>query len=134
MGELIEKYGYDDLDAVVENALSSFPLAEPPSRLYTSILRQLPARDPESRPHFQLQWLDFALGVFVASMFGLVLLAITWIPPQWYPWLNYFLQWLGYMVQRSLLWLVPTLALLLGSGFAYLMYTLNQPVTRRKRA
>jgi hypothetical protein len=133
MGELIEDTGYDNMDAVLDNAMSSYPLVEPPASLYRSILHQLPARRAEARPRFRIQWLDIYLGGFAASMFGLLILAVTWIPPQWYPWLNYSLQWLGYQVQRNMLWLLPTLALLLGSGFACLLYSLTRPVLRSKR-
>lgn len=87
MGELISseqnQANLDDaIDARIEDALQSLPVDEPPAGLFLSVMVQIKARQGVEKPVFKLNWLDFALSLFFASMLGLAMLVGGLLPPQ----------------------------------------------------
>ena len=59
-------------DAIIDAALKTYPLAEPPDTLLPTIMTRIQVLS--STPRFQLSWLDYAISLFWAGMAGLVFL------------------------------------------------------------
>jgi hypothetical protein len=66
--------------AVVDEALRSYPLAPVPARLLPLVMARIQALEP--KPQFRLNWLDYAVSLFIAGMAGLVVLLRWSIPAQ----------------------------------------------------
>lgn len=67
--------------AVVDEALRTYPLAPVPANFLPLAMARIQALGPA--PHFRLNWLDYAVSLFVAGMAGLVILLRWSIPSQW---------------------------------------------------
>lgn len=57
-------------DAVIDEALKIYPLAEAPDTLLPTIMARIQA--VSSTPRFRLTWFDYAISLFAAGMTGLV--------------------------------------------------------------
>jgi hypothetical protein len=103
------------LDAIIDQALSSEPLAPPPPLLYTLVMRDV-RREP--RPSFRLHWLDLALSLFAAGM----LLAVWWslrsLPQLWLDYMR-----LQALYQLDKLWYLNFPLLVWGAAAAGLLAT-----------
>lgn len=60
------KHPSSDIDV----ALQTYPLARAPRTLAPAVMARIRALSP-ARPRFQLEWMDFALSLFAATMLGL---------------------------------------------------------------
>lgn len=78
----MSKLTYDDPTAyaLVDEALYTYPLAPVPSNFLPLVMARIQTLGP--RPRFRLNWLDYAVSLFVAGMIGLVILLPWSIPPQ----------------------------------------------------
>ncbi len=76
-----------ELNAAVEDALRTFPLApEPPTLLPGAMARVL--RLPQRR-WYHVSWLEWALGLFVVLMAGVIVwVASLWLPGDWSAWVQ----------------------------------------------
>lgn len=63
----------------VEDALRTFPQAEPPPNLSPAVMARVRGLAPA--PRFRLAWLDYALALFVAAMGGVALALWQSVPP-----------------------------------------------------
>ena len=61
-----------DTDALVDDALETYPLAEPPDTLLPAVMTRIESLS--SAPRFQLTWFDYAISLFGAGMVGLIFL------------------------------------------------------------
>jgi len=61
-----------EADAIVDEALRTFPIQPAPAGIMFSVMRHIEISDPIPKLH--PHWLDYALSLFLASMVGLVLL------------------------------------------------------------
>ena len=65
---------------IVDEALQSYPLAEPPPEFVAAVINQLPST--RIKPQFRLDWFDYAISLFATGMAALLL--ILW---RMFPWL-----------------------------------------------
>ena len=74
-----------EADAIVDEALRTFPIQPAPAGIMFSVMRHIEISDPI--PKFHPHWLDYALSLFLASMVGLVLLLArsSLLPPTFLP-------------------------------------------------
>lgn len=61
-----------DIYAVIDDALETYPLAEPPDTLLPAVMTRIESLS--STPHFRLTWFDYAISLFGAGMVGLLFL------------------------------------------------------------
>ncbi len=84
--------GWDESDNgqmdVIADAVRTYPLAAVPPDLASAIMLRVQRATP--KPRFELKWIDMALGLFGASMTGLVWLLWQWLQT-WQDWQNIFL-------------------------------------------
>lgn len=59
-------------DSIIDDALKTYPLAEPPDTLLPAIMTR--TETLSSAPRFRLSWFDYAISLFGAGMVGLVFL------------------------------------------------------------
>ena len=55
--------------AIIDEALKTYPLAEPPDTLLPAVMTRIQA--VSSAPRFRLSWFDYAISLFGAGMAGL---------------------------------------------------------------
>jgi len=65
-------------EAMIEDALRTYPLAPAPAHLFPAIMARVHALS--ARPRFHLTWLDYAISLFAAGMAGLIFLLWWSIP------------------------------------------------------
>lgn len=103
------------LEAQIEAALRSAPLAPPPPLLYAAVMRRVRLSPP--LPRFQVSWLDLALSLFLAAVPGLIWIGWRSLPPLWFEALRlqtlYQLQRLWYLEFSSMIWVGVGLGLLI---------------------
>ncbi len=80
-------------DRMIEDALRTAPLAPAPPLLYAAVMRQVRQSAAYSRPAFRISWLDLALSLFAAGMFGLGWVAWLWLPRVWVEYLRLQALW-----------------------------------------
>lgn len=106
------------LDAQLDAALDSYPLAPVPPGLMRRTLAKLP---PRPRPRFRLEFVDLAVPMFLvifALLTGWTLLwTLNFLSPHWMlelaPRLAFARQWLQFELMRLPVWL-PALTIILG--------------------
>jgi len=76
----------------IEDALRTAPLEPVPLQLFPLVMRRV--KTTPYRPHFQVPWLDIALGLFAIGMVGVLWLAAQWLPPAWLNYMRLELSWL----------------------------------------
>lgn len=112
----LQPFEYDPqpLDAEIEAALRSAPLAPPPPLLYAAVMHRV--RQSAPMPRFEVTWLDGALSLFLAVIPGLLWLGWISLPPLWLNILRlqslYILQRLWYLEYSTILWAGTGLALI----------------------
>jgi hypothetical protein len=59
-----------DTDALIEDALCTYPLADTPPHFSAGVMRRIGSRTPASPPalRFRLTWMDYALGFFLTLL------------------------------------------------------------------
>lgn len=117
------------VDARIEDALRSLPLAEPPAGLFLSVMAQVKTRQAVEKPVFRLNWLDFALSLFFASMLGLAMLIGGLLPLQVRINLVWQFHWLQAMHFDWIFWpaLGLSLAACAAAGVIFARSLINNP-------
>lgn len=117
------------VDTRIEDALRSLPLAEPPAGLFLSVMAQVKTRQVVEKPVFRLNWLDFALSLFFASMIGLAMLIGGLLPPQVRINLIWQFHWLQAMHFDWIFWSALGLSLVAcaAAGVIFIRSLINAP-------
>lgn len=116
------------VQAQIEAALRAQPLAQPPATLAPAVLARIRGLTPAARPRFRLEWLDYALSLFVAAALGMAVWFWRLLPPPvaevWATRLRFEALALIYALDLGRLW--PVLALGLGFGLVALLVSLAE--------
>ena len=112
-------------DDLIEDALRTYPLAEPPAHFSQGVMQRIGprAKSAPPMPRFRLTWMDCALGFFLALLTAVVLFTWACLPPMVLLQLEF--QWQVLQVSRFLpalgLWLLAAAGLL----FVAFLFSLN---------
>jgi hypothetical protein len=68
-----------DPNRIIEDALSTYPMAAVPPGLSAAVMAQV--RALSLKPRFRLSWMDYAVSLFVSGMASLFLLVWQLLPP-----------------------------------------------------
>lgn len=109
--------------ARIEAALRSQPLHQPPATLAPAVLARIHGLTHTARPRFRLEWLDYALGLFLLALVGMTGWIWRLLPPPAADLITARLRLealsLIHVFDLGRLW--PVLALGLGLGLAVLL-------------
>ncbi len=111
--------------AQIEAALRGQPLAQPPAALAPAVLARIHGLTQTARPRFRLEWLDYALSLFVLAASGVAVWFWRLLPPTadvYAARLRFETLALIYALDLGRLW--PVLALGLGLALAALLVSL----------
>lgn len=87
-------------DEYLEDALRNEPLSALPVDFSTLVLQQI---SMEEKPRFKLiSWLDLLISLVIAFAIGIVFLIPLLLPEQLSPWMQWILQWGGYLFKKTL--------------------------------
>ena len=87
-------------DEYLEDALRKEPLSALPVDFSMLVLQQISMQE---KPRFRLiSWLDLLISLVVAFAIGIVFLIPLLLPEQLSPWLQWILQWGGYVFKKTL--------------------------------
>ena len=87
-------------DEYLEDALANEPLSPLPVDFSMLVLQQISMQE---KPRFRLiSWLDLLISLVVAFAIGIVFLIPLLLPEQLSPWLQWILQWGGYLFKKTL--------------------------------
>lgn len=81
MGEMHNRR-VEPRDGMIEDALRTLPVAEPPPDLLLGIMAQVHPRPAVDELVFRIGWIDFALSLFFAGMIGMAMLLSYQLPPE----------------------------------------------------
>ncbi|MDO9088379.1 MAG: hypothetical protein Q7U53_19395 [Anaerolineaceae bacterium] len=86
-------------DEYMEDALRNEPLSALPVDFSMLVLQQI---SMEEKPRFRLiSWLDLLISLVVAFAIGIVFLIPFLLPEQLSPWMQWVLQWGGYLLTKA---------------------------------
>jgi hypothetical protein len=87
-------------DEYLEDALRNEPLSALPVDFSKLVLQQI---SEEEKPRFRIiSWLDIMISLVVAFAIGIVFLIPFLLPEQLSPWMQWVLQWGGYLFKKTL--------------------------------
>jgi hypothetical protein len=87
-------------DEYLEDALRNEPLSALPVDFSKLVLLQI---SEEEKPRFRIiSWLDIMISLVVAFAIGIVFLIPFLLPEQLSPWMQWVLQWGGYLFKKTL--------------------------------
>lgn len=99
-------------DDYLEDALRKEPLSALPVDFSTIVLQQI---STEEKPRFRLiSWMDLLISLVVAFAIGIVFLIPFLLPEQLSPWMQWILQWGGYLFKKTL-YDLPAIILSIGA-------------------
>ena len=81
---------------LIEDALRTYPLAEPPAGFSARVVREV--RASQAPPRFRLTWMDYALGLLLTILPASLLLVWSWLPRQFFLRLQF--EWLLFQQPR----------------------------------
>ncbi len=106
-----------DFDQEIESAFREAVLADPPRGMYGHVMGRI--NSINAAPAFRISWMDLAVSLAGSILVSLFLAFILFMPAPLQAEMLWFVEWIGYLVRSSMIWIVTcmTSAAVLAAGY-----------------